>query len=173
MADTNHTAPASLERETVQSITKLVLAALSLLFVLYLVSVLPGVGRFVPGTSVTFAAVIGAVVTLAVVGLLLSLAPALAELVRSAFEGPDDVVDDVASIVHLFVVLAAVLVAHRGLEPAFVGLLEGVTWVYDVVFLALALPPLAILAARLYVSLDPISELLADRVTGSSADERD
>ena len=170
MTDTRPSVPASLDRDAVQSISKLVLATLSLLVLLYLVSVLPGVDRLIPGTPVTVAAIAGAVVTIAIVALLLYLAPALAALVRSTVDGPEAVVDDVAAIVHLFVVLIAVLVAHRGLEPAVAPLLDGVAWVYDVVFFALALPPLAILAARLYVSLDPISELLADKLTGSDRD---
>ncbi|GAB3671948.1 hypothetical protein [Halopiger thermotolerans] len=160
-----YTTPAGVDRDTVQSVSKLLLATLSLIGLLYLASLLPGIGRLVPGTPITFAALASVVATVTAVGLLLFLAPALADLVRSTVDGPEAVVDDVASIVHLFVVLVAVLIAHRGLAPAIVPLLEGGTWVYDVVFLALSLPPLGILAARLYVSLDPIAELLADKVT--------
>ncbi|MDQ2051962.1 hypothetical protein RBH26_15905 [Natronolimnohabitans sp. A-GB9] len=165
MTDARPSIPASLDRDVVQSVSKLVLATLSLLFVLGLVTVLPGVDRLVPGTPITFVAIVSAIVTIVVVGLLLSLAPALATLVRSTLEGPESVVEDVAAVSQLFVVLVAVLVAHRGLAPAIVPILDGMTWIYDVVFLAFALPPLAILAARLYVSLDPISELLAEKVT--------
>ena len=170
MTDTQTDTPA-IEYETVRTIGKLVLTTLSLLFLLSLVSLLPGVGRLIPGTPVTFAAVVGAVVTVAIVALLLYLAPALAKLVRSTLEGPTHVVDDVSDIVQLLVVFVAVLVAHRGLEPAIVPLLGSVTWVYDVVFFAIALPPLSILAARLYVSLDPMAELLADRVSTDESDE--
>ena len=170
MTDTQTDASA-IEYETVRTIGKLVLTTLSLLFLLSLVSLLPGVDRLIPGTPVTFAAVVGAVVTLAIVALLLYLAPALAKLVRSTLEGPTHVVDDVSDIVQLLVVFVAVLVAHRGLEPAIVPLLGSVTWVYDVVFFAIALPPLSILAARLYVSLDPMAELLADRVSTDESDE--
>ena len=170
MTDVQTDTPA-IEYETVRTIGKLVLTTLSLLFLLSLVSLLPGVDRLIPGTPVTFAAVVGAIVTLAIVALLLYLAPALAKLVRSTLEGPTHVVDDVSDIVQLLVVFVAVLVAHRGLEPAIVPLLGSVTWVYDVVFFAIALPPLSILAARLYVSLDPMAELLADRVSTDESDE--
>ena len=168
--------PAQVDRDTVQSVGKLVLATLALIWLLYLVSILPGVDRVIPGTPVTFAAIAGAIATVTIVGLLLYLAPALADLVRSTIDGPAQVVDDVASIVHLFVVLVAVLVAHRGLAQLLVPILEqpagieNAGWMYDVLFLALALPPLAILAARVYVSLDPISELLADKVARSTAE---
>ena len=170
------TFPAQVDRDTVQSVGKLVLATLALIWLLYLVSILPGVDRVIPGTPVTFAAIAGAIATVTIVGLLLYLAPALADLVRSTVDGPAQVVDDVASIVHLFVVLVAVLVAHRGLAPLLVPILEqpagihNAGWMYDVLFLALALPPLAILAARIYVSIDPISELLADKVTRSTTE---
>lgn len=160
----------SIDDDTVQVTTKLVVATLALIGLLTLVSLLPGIDRVIPGTPVTFVALIGALVTLTIVGLLLVLAPTLAELVRSTLDGPESVVEDVAAIVNLVVVLIAVLVAHRGLAPTITPLLDGAAWVYDVVFLALALPPLAILAARLYVSLDPISEHLADKIAGTDRD---
>ncbi len=166
------TDPPAFEYETVRTIGKLVLTTLSLLFLLSLVSLLPGIDRLIPGTPVSFAAVVGAVVTLAIVALLLYLAPALAKLVRSTLEGPTHVVDDVSDIVQLLVVFVAVLVAHRGLEPAIVPLLEGMAWIYDVVFLAIALPPLSILAARVYVSLDPMADLLAERFSTDESDDR-
>ncbi|WP_241175340.1 hypothetical protein [Natronolimnobius sp. AArcel1] len=167
--------PDAIDRDTVQSVGKVVLATLALIWLLWLISLLPGIGRFIPGTPVTFAAVAGAIATVLVVGLLLYLAPALAGLVRSTVDGPDAIVDDIASIIHLFIVLLAVLVAHRGLAQLIVPLLENplslgnAGWTYDIVFLALALPPLAILAARIYVSLDPMSELLANKLTGETA----
>ncbi|OIB56959.1 hypothetical protein [Natrialba sp. SSL1] len=161
-----HATSQSVRYETVQSISKLLLGTIALLAFVGLVSVLPGVDRVIPGTPITVMAIVSFVATIAVVGLLLVLAPGLAELVRSTLDGPQQVVDDIASVVHLFVVLVAVLVAHSGMAPAITPLLEGATWVYDVVFFAIALPPLAILAARVYVSLDPMSELLADRVAG-------
>ncbi|ELY87748.1 hypothetical protein C483_17663 [Natrialba hulunbeirensis JCM 10989] len=161
-----HATSQSVRYETIQSISKLLLGTIALLAFVGLVSVLPGVDRVIPGTPITVMAIVSFVATIAVVGLLLVLAPGLAELVRSTLDGPQQVVDDIASVVHLFVVLVAVLVAHSGMAPAITPLLEGATWVYDVVFFAIALPPLAILAARVYVSLDPMSELLADRVAG-------
>lgn len=164
------TASETVDHETVQSVGKVLLATLALIWLLYLVSILPGIDRLVPGTSVTFAAIALAIATVMIVGLLLYLAPTLANLVRTTITGPQQVIDDIASIVHLFIVLVAVLVAHRGLEPAIVGLFGGVAgadagWLYDLLFFALAVPPLAILAARVYVSLDPMADLLADRLT--------
>lgn len=166
MLDTRADHPA-VDHETIRWIGKLLLATLSLVMLLALISLLPGIDRLIPGSPVTFVAAVSAIVTIAIVGLLFSLAPAFATLVRSTLEGPPTVVEDVAAIAQLLVVFVAMIVAHRGLAPAIVPLLEGIAWVYDLVFLAFALPPLAILAARVYVSLDPIAELLADRVTRS------
>ncbi|WP_246084353.1 hypothetical protein [Salinadaptatus halalkaliphilus] len=163
----------SVDHETVRRVGKFLLACLGLVVLSSLVSLLPGIDRLVPGTPISFVAVVSAVVTLAIVGLLVYLAPALAKLVRSVLEGPEQVVDDIAAIVQLVVVFVAVLVAHQGLAPAIGPLLGGLGWVYDLVFLAIALPPLGILAARMYVSLDPMAELLANRVAGTSSEPRD
>jgi len=59
-----------------------------------------------------------------------------------------------------------VLVAHRGLAGVFRPLFGGLAWLYDVAFLLLALPAIAIVAVRLYTSLDPAADLIADRVAG-------
>lgn len=154
----------AVDRSTVRSASKLVLAALSVILLGSLASLLPGAEWLLPGTPVAVIAVVGAVATVLVVGLLLSLAPVLATLVRKNLGGPTEVGDDIASMVRTAVVLLAVLVAHRGLAPAVVPLLEGAAWLYDVVFLTLALPLLAVLTVRLYDFLDPAADAVADRV---------
>lgn len=153
--------------DTVRSVSKLLLSTAALVFVLSLLTLLPGVDRLVPETPVTFAALLGAVVTIAVVALLLSLAPRLASLARMTLAGPRDVVENLASVVYWLVVLAAVLVAHSGLAGAVTPLFDGATWAYDVGFLLLALPPVTVVAARLYVTLDPGADLVADTVVGA------
>ena len=155
--------------KTVESVSKLVLGAGALAFVLALASLLPGLDLLLPRTPVTLAAVLGALATLVVVGLLLYLASGLAALTRLALEGPADVVEHVAAIVHWLVVLAAVLVAHAGLAPAVTPLVEGVGWLYDLAFLLLALGPLAVVAVRCYVAVDPLAALVAERVNDSGA----
>lgn len=161
----------AVSRREIRSTSKLLLSAAALVFVLYLATLLPGVDRLVPRTPVTFAAVVGAIATLAVVVLLLYTAPKVASLVRLTVEGPRAVVENLASIVHWVVVLAAVLVAHRGLAGITTPLFDGIVWIYDAVFLLIALPVLAVIAARVYVSLDPGADLIADVVVG--AEEKD
>ena len=154
----------AVDRRTVKSVTKLLLAAASLVFVLYLLMLLPRIDMLDPGASVTVAAVVGAIGTLVLVVLFLSAAPEFASLTRTLFDGPREVVEHLASIVYWLVVLAAVLVAHRG----FTGLLVPAfgDWLYDVVFLLAALPAVAVIAARLYLALEPGAGLLAEGVPG-------
>ena len=159
------------DRRTGRSRTKLLLAAASLLFVTYLLTLLPGIDRIVPSTPVTFAALAGAVATAVLVLLLAYAAPRLATLTRSALAGPRTVVEHVASVVYWLVVLAAVLVAHRGFAGVFTPLLDGATWIYDLVFLVVALPPVAVIAARLYAGIDPAAIAVTDGLLGDEADE--
>lgn len=160
----------SIDRDTVRSVSKILLTAVSLIFVAYLLTLLPGVDRIVPQTPVTFAALVGAIVSIALVALLLYAAPKIASLARMSLEGPQQVVENLVSIMYWLVVLAAVFVAHRGLAGALVPFFEGFAWLYDVVFLLLALPIVAFIAARLYISLDPGADLVADTIAGT-ADE--
>lgn len=154
----------SLRRDTVRSVSKLLLAAVSLVFVLYLLALLPGIDRLVPLTPITFAAVVGAIATVVLVALILYATPKLASLTRMRLDGPEVVVENVASVVYWLGVLAAVLVAHRGLAGAVTPFMDGFVWAYDVAFLLLSLPAVAVIAVRLYVSLDPSADALADRV---------
>lgn len=160
------TEPNAIGREPVRSISKLLFAVLSVLVLLSLVSLLPGGAWVVSATPVSTVALAGAVATLTAVGALLYLAPAFERLVRFRFEGPDAVVEDVAAIVRSAVVFAAVLIAHRGIRPAVTPFLGRFSWMYDVAFLALAVPLLVVLAVRLYVSLDPAADLCAEKLVG-------
>ena len=158
---------ASLEKETVRSASKVALVALWLVLVATLLTSLPGVDRLIPYTPVTVAAVLGAIVAAVVAGLLVYLAPKVMTLVELALEGPAAVVENLSSAVYWLVVLAAVLVAHRGMAGAITPLMGDLAWLYDVAFLLLGLPAVVFLAVRLYDALDPGSELVAEKVAGS------
>lgn len=155
-----------IERETARSVGKVVFGALAVVFLTYLVTLLPGVGRLIPGTTISFGLVVRAVGTLGVVGALAYVAPGLATLTRAAI-GARPVAENVASVVYWLVVLVAVLVAHWGLAPLAAALLGGSTWIYDTLFLLVALGPLVVVAVRLYVTLGPAADLFADKVSGS------
>lgn len=155
----------SFDRETLRTVTKLLLVAVWVVVMLSLLRLLPGIERIVPRTSVTFAALLSAVATAVVVGLLAILAPKLAVFVRSSLGGPEEIVEHLSAAVYWLVGLGAVLVAHRGFAPAATPVFGGFEWVYDVLFFLLALPLVAIIGARLYATLEPGSALLADTDT--------
>jgi len=152
-------------RDAVRSVAKLTLGALSVALLAYLVSLLPGIERLIPGTPVSLVAVVGALASVAIAGLLLYVARRLAAITQIVIDGPDPLVEHVGSILHWLVVLGAVLVAHAGLAPVALPILGDLSWIYDVAFLVLSVPILAVVAARLYVSLDPAADSLADRLT--------
>ena len=175
MTETESTATDAFDRDAVRSASRVAIAALALVGVLYLFTLLPGVDRLVPLTPVTFAAVASAVVTAAVVALLAYAAPKVATLTRAALHRTDAaahverVVENAGAMAYWLVVLAAVLVAHRGLAGAVVPLIGGFAWAYDAAFLIAAFVPLVFVVARLTVTVDPLSELVADRVTGAES----
>ena len=161
------------EPRTVRQVTKLLLGAASILLLLFLASLLPGASWLVPGTPITIAALISAVATVAVVGLLIMLAPALATLTQSAVGDDVEVATKAGTVVRIGTVLVAVLVAHRGFDPAVTPLLGDLAWLYDVVFLLLALPLLVGLAIVLYTSLEPTADLFTSRVLGGDTEPTD
>ncbi|WP_418281479.1 hypothetical protein [Halorubrum sp. DTA98] len=185
-ATDGRTAIATFDHETVRSASRLVITALALVFLLYLVTLLPGVDRLVPATPVSVAALATAIVSVAVAGLVLSVAPKLATLTRVAAErvGPgtsptrDPVAENAAGIAYWLAVLAAVIVVHRGFAGAVPPLLGGLTWTYDAAFLFAALVPVVFVTARLAATVDPLSTRIADRVAedgenGERSDETD
>ncbi|MFO8114927.1 MAG: hypothetical protein R6U01_06120 [Halorubrum sp.] len=171
MTDTESTATDAFDRESVRSASRVAIAALALVGVSYLFTLLPGVGRLVPLTPVTLAAVASAVVTVAVVALLLYAAPKVAALTRAALHRTDAaahverIAENGGAMAYWLVVLASLLVAHRGLAGAIVPLLDGFAWAYDAAFLTASFVPLVFVVARLTVTVDPLSELVADRVS--------
>ncbi|GAB7092173.1 hypothetical protein JCM18237_24440 [Halorubrum luteum] len=177
MTDDNLTR-STFDHGTVRSASRLILTALSLVVLLYLLTVLPGIDRVIPNTPVTIAALVTAIVTVVVAGLLIYAAPKLATLARLAVEGSwsssaagrdakrDPVAENAAGIVYWLVALAAVVVTHRGLAGAVTPLLDGAVWVYDAAFLLVSLVPLVFAVARLAAAVDPLSTRIADRVAG-------
>ena len=148
---------------SVRLVTKLLLAAGSVAFVAYLLTLLPGIDRLVPQTPVTFAAILGAIATAVIVVLVVYAAPRIALLVEMGVEGPREVVEEIAAVVQWTVVLAAILIAHRGFAELVVPLLDGNSWLYDVGFLFLAFPVVVFVAVHLFRGVDPSADLLAAR----------
>lgn len=158
-----------IRRDATRTVAKLSPAALSLALLSYLVTLLPGTDRLIPGTNVSVVAVAGAVAGLAITAILLYAAQRLAAITRDVLDGPPRLVEHVASIVHWLVVLAAVLVAHAALAPVVLPVLGDLAWIYDVAFLLASVPILVVVAVRLYVALDPAADLVADSVAREGA----
>lgn len=163
--------PNDIERSTVRMISKLALGIGGLLVLLYLLALLPGTDRVLPITGATITAIITAVIALAVVALLIYLAGGLASLTTMLLSGPREIVEHLGSIVYWLVILVAVIVAHWGLSLLAGAMLGDWIWVVDVLFLVAALPVLILIAVRMYVSLDPAADLIADTVVGSSEEQ--
>lgn len=162
---------ASVEPEAVKTVVKLLLGMGGLVFLLLLVSFLPGLDRLVPATPITFAGLVIALVTLGIVAVLVYVAPQLETLVQQGFTGDDALATNVAAVVKHLVILLAVLVAYRGLAGAIVPFLAETDsiWADDLSFLVLALIPTALIAIHLYRGLDPAADLLTSKVTTTAA----
>lgn len=161
---TDSSLSSTLGRRTVRSATKLVLTAVSLLLLAILLRLLPGLDLVVPRSAVSVVAVLTAAVTIAVVGLLLILSPRLSTVAAGLISGSDEVADMFSSLVFWLLILGAVLLAHTGLSAVFVPILGGFAWLYDLVFLVLAVPPVVFIAIWQFSLLDPTAELISERV---------
>lgn len=161
-----------LEERTLKPVVKLLLVAGSLLLLWGMVSNLPGIDALIPGTGVSFGALVGALLTIAIVTVLVYVAVRIEPVITQVLRGPADVVADVASIAKHALLFVAVLTAHSGLAPLVTPILEGVdlVWTYDLLFLVLALVPTAVIAIRLIGNLDAFAAGITGAVTaGESA----
>ncbi len=156
-----------LDERRLKPIVKLVVLVAGLVLLWALVSNLPGLDEFIPWAGVSFGAILGAALTLGIVGVLVHVALRIEPLITEAATGPIDVAEGMASIVKHLVLFVAVIVAHRGLAGLLVPTLAeaGLGWTYDTFFLVLALIPTAVIAYRIYENADPIAGLLTTRMT--------
>lgn len=161
---------ASVEPEIVKAVMKPLLGMCGLVFLLLIVSYLPGLHQVIPATPITLASLIIAIFTLSIVGVLVYVAPQLEQLLKQKFGDTNPLVADVAAITKQLNLLIAVIIAHWGLADALLPFFSdsNVRWLYDVTFLTLALIPTAFIAFHLYRSLDPAAELLTRKITMSS-----
>lgn len=154
----------SVSQNLVKSVTKAILIIASVIFLAYLAGFLPGTEYFTPIAGINGGVVMGAALTVVVVGLLLYLSSALGRLLDLVIEGPDEIVEQFSSIVSWHLILVAILVTHIGFSPLMSALLGEASWTFDIAALLVALPVLAIIAFRLYLVLDPAAKYIANRV---------
>lgn len=161
---TDRSRSGTLGRQTVRSASKLLLAAVSLFLLAILFRLAPGLDLVIPRSTVSVVAFLSAAATIVVVGLLLILSPRLSTVAGGLISGPDEVADMFSSLVFWLLIFVAILLAHTGLAAVIVPILGGFAWLYDLVFLVLAIPPLAFITIWLFSLLDPTAELISERV---------
>lgn len=149
-----------IEELGVRSLIKLVLAVVGLLLLLVFVAVLPGVDRVIPGLPITIAGVISALVTLAIVLLLLRVATKAKAVVQRLRLSVPDIAARSAFVVHWTIVFLAVVIAYEGFEAALAPVLTeaGLLWAYDLAFFLLGVVPLGLIGYHLFHLLDPLAE---------------
>lgn len=166
-ADTNEVV-----EELTRPVIKLLLALIGLFILRFIVNNLPGLGTQIPGTSVTATAALAAVITLAMVGILVNFGIEIEPRLKRALSGPQEVITDMAEIVKFLVFLVAIIVAYDGLAAVAVPfLLPDLVWVYDVVFLLVALVPTALVAQRMFSNLDDLTDLLTKQVKSATVED--
>ena len=156
-----------LDEDRLQTVVKLLLLATGLLALWWMVTSLPGLDELVSFRGVGLGELLGAVVTLAIVGVLVFVASGVETLLRQLLGGPRKLVEDLAAAAKNVVQFVAVLTAYDGLAGVVMPTLEtaDLGWTYHLLFLALALVPLVALTLALYGNVDEIASLLTDRLT--------
>lgn len=170
---TRMTSIATTDDDRLQQVVKLLLGVAGLVLVWGMVTNLPGLDTLVPTTEVTIGALVGAVVTLALVAALGYVAVHLEVLVTEALSGPGDLVADVASLLKYVVLFVAVVVAYDGLAPLVRPPVEaaGLAWTYDLLFFVLALVATVMVVVRMYGNLDLAAAVITDRLTDGDRTE--
>lgn len=149
-----------IEELEISSLVKLVIVIIVLLFLLVFVSVLPGLDQLVPGLPITFGAIVSAVVTLAIVLLLVRVAARIRTIIQHLLIDIAEIETHSTAVVYWTVVFLAVVIAYEGFEAATAPILveAGLLWTYDLVFLLLGMIPLAFVGYHLFQLLDPLAD---------------
>lgn len=154
-----------IDRDALWPVVHIGVALVGMVALLALSLLLPGSDQVVLEPGVTVANVILGVATLGIVAALLYAAPRVRNLLSAWLEGPPEVVASAAAIGTYLVDFVAVLFAYQGFEPVVTPLLAA-DWLYDLVFLAIALGLIVAMAYRYYLAMDPITGFITDRVAG-------
>lgn len=155
----------------VKSLVNFLFAILALLLVLTIIALLPGVDRLVPGLQITFGAIISAVVTLAVVLLLIVVARRARAFILQLRTGSLEVEVEMASLIYWMIIFLAVVFAYEGFRDAIEPVLAeaGLVWTYDLAFFLLGLGPLMIVGYHLFQLLDPLADACVEKLHPDSS----
>lgn len=161
--------------DRLRPVVRLLLVTLVLVALGYLASLVPTLSRPLGGTSVTVATALLAVVAVVAFGLLVALAHHLGRLAAARLDGPAGAGDVTGAVVRYVVVFLALVAVYDPVERAMVPFLadRGAVWVFDLLFTAIALGLLLILAALVARNLDPLAALLTRTIEGNEGREGD
>lgn len=156
-----------------QSVVKLFVAALAVVAFGYLLSLVPPFERPLPGTPITIETAVLGVLAVVVFGLFVVIADELETVAADRLAGPDEVVDEAAAVLKYLVIFLAFVAVYEPLARAVVPFLAeaGNAWLFDLVFTVVALALLAVAAALVYRSLDPLASLLTGYVEDDASEE--
>jgi len=165
----------SVVEELTRPIVKLLLALVGLFFIRFIVVRLPGLGTRVPETPIPFAALAGSIITLIMAAIIINFGREIEPRLQRTVSGPPEIVADLAASVKFIAFLVAVFIVYDGLAPTLVPFLipDPGLWVYDVVFLLVALVPTILIAQNLFGNLEEITDILTQQVKSATVDEVD
>lgn len=159
--------------EFTRPIVKLLLALIGLFVIRFIVVRLPGLETAVPQTPITFATLAGTLITLVMIAIIVNFGREIEPRIKKAISGSADVVSDMAASVKFLVFLLAIFIAYDGLASALVPFLvpDPGRWIYDVVFLLVALIPTILIAQNLFGNLDEATDIITKQVKSATVDE--
>lgn len=160
----------SVEPRVVRPVIRELLLITALIVVMQLGFVLPGTNQPLFATTVTGDDILLGIGTVGVVTSLVYGAPDWKQLIRRVIIEPTEIKDNAGHIAYALVLFIAVLVAHYGLAPVLSPVVT-VPWLYDLIFLLIALIPLGIIVYRFYEILDPLSAAITNTVVTESAQQ--
>lgn len=160
--------------ELTRPVVKLLVALVGLFILRFIAVRLPGVETQVPGlTGVTFGALVGAIISLVMVGIIVNFAREIEPRLNRVLSGPDHIVTDISEAVKYALFLAGILIAYDGLARVIVPFLlpDPGPWVYDVVFLLIALVPTVLIAQRIYRNVEEMTDIITVQVKSATTND--
>ena len=173
MAGAGRNWPDRLEEWGVRSLAWLVFVAAALLFLLGLSRVVPGAEHALPAIEMTVGDLSAAIVSIALVLLLISVATRVRLIIRREWSERTEIAIPVAGIAHWTIIYGAVIIAYEGLHGAVYSLTveTPLLWIYDAGFFMLGVIILLLIAYQMVRVLDPLAQLCSNRFSSRSTDD--
>lgn len=159
--------------ELTRPVIKLVLALVGLFVLRFIVTSLPGLDTAIPETPITFATVAGGIITLIMVAIVANFGREIEPRMVRAISGPRDVIEALAQATKFLIVLIAIILAYDGIDSMVVPFLvpDPGRWVYDAMFLLVALVPTIVIARAIFDNLDEMTDVITEQVKSATVDQ--